>query len=505
MQSNVNWHKTFLSVQQKYPSLLAALVMAACFIRMTIYHGLTGSAVPYFLGLFGLAALAYFIAVIRLDHDHLPIGLIWGIGIFFRLIFLTTFPSLSTDSYRYIWDAHLLDQGVNPYVLAVNAPLLDPYEIPIRAYVKHGWMASPYLPAAQLLFYFTNRIAPENVLAFQIAMTVLDLGAAWLVFNLLKILSKPKHYVLLYLWHPLIVIEFSHAAHQDVWMIFLTLLSFWLLARSNPETTQRPAAWLTASALSLSAATLTKVLPVLLVPLFLSRWKWKYTWLYLASTAAVLVGFAFQVGWGLAGEMDGTGVFGAIRIYLYQWNYNGSIYHWLETWLTGISTPGAVPLDAATQTPIFTAKLITAGLLGASILLTAWFAWQVKHTAEIQSQENTLNLLHLATIPIGAYLLLTATVHPWYLTFIVPFLVFMLPDENGTGAQLKRFIWPWLYLSCSVSISYLTYINLADLHEYPIIRIVEYYPFYILLAWTGYLGIKHVLQNIHTKHMPQDC
>lgn len=483
--------------------VLLALVMAACFVSMTVLHSFVGPSVLYFICLFGIAALVYFVAVFRLADNQLPASLIWGFAIVFRLILLSTSPSLSTDIYRYAWDGHLLKSGINPYAFPVNDPRLDPYTTPLRSYVQHEWMASPYLPASQMLFYLIELSAPQNIRAYQAGMLVLDLCVGCLIFDLLKRLRLPQQYVLLYLWHPLVVIEFSQAAHQDILMIFFTLLSFWMLSRMDQKGVRSPK-WLAGSALGMTAATLTKGLPFSLVPVFLPYWKWKYTALYLFSMAVVLSGFAFNAGWGLVGELDGTGIFGALRIYLHQWNYNSSIYHWLETGLTGVVTSGAVPVNAATEIPIFIAKAITTVLFGASILITAFQAWRISLLSDAHSQTNTLNMLQLTTLSIGAYLLLAATLHPWYVTFIVPFLVFLLPCHEGGRFPTNRFVWPWLYLSCAVVISYLTYIDLSDLHEYPIMRSFEYYPFFILLVWASWPFIKDFAHSIIKKIVPQD-
>ena len=44
-----------------------------------------------------------------------PIALIWAVAILARLALLPLAPELSDDIYRYLWDGHLLTQGVNPY------------------------------------------------------------------------------------------------------------------------------------------------------------------------------------------------------------------------------------------------------------------------------------------------------------------------------------------------------------------------------------------------------
>jgi len=431
-----------------------------------------GTYTPAFLANFIIAGTAYAIAVHRLGKDRLQVNQIWGFAIILRLILLFTTPSLSDDVYRYIWDGHLLNQGVNPYALPVNSPLLDTFTIPLRALVNHDWMASPYLPAAQGVFWLVSRIgayngvydAAQSVLAFQVSATVFDLLTGWLVMDLLPRLGLRRSNVLLYLWNPLLIVEFAHGAHIDSLIIMLVMLALWLVVcyRKN-----------VCSAILLAAATLTKPLPVLLVPILFRRWRWKGIWVYLGLIFGVLALFAIDAGWGLTGELNGTGIFGATRIYLQYWNYNSGIYHWLEVAFSGYQTAGAVPVEIVGETPILLAKAITTGLLGLVVLFTAWQVWR--------KERNSLDLLRLALIPMGAYLLLTPTVHPWYLTLIIPFLPFLQP-QKGESTSYRAFIWPWIYFSIAVAFSYLTYYDPANFREYAQVRALEYVPTYLLLG-----------------------
>jgi hypothetical protein len=106
-------------------------------------------------------------------------------------------------------------------------------------------------------------------------------------------------------------------------------------------------------------------------------------------------------------------------------------------------------------------------------------------TLDENAVERNIKLLRLGLVPLGAYLLLTTTVHPWYVTMIIPFLTFLLPKVGETN-WVGRFIWPWSVFSCTVVLSYLTYINPIKFQEYALVRHLEYLPFYLLLIWAGW-------------------
>jgi len=250
-------------------------------------------------------------------------------------------------------------------------------------------------------------------------------------------------------------------------MICLMMTTLWALMAARSKLP---------SVVALVAATLTKGLPALLLPVMTRRWGWRQTIVYAGLIIAVCLPFALGAGWGLMGPLDGEGLFGAIRIYAAQWNYNGGLYHWLEVGLSSYRTPGPVPPEAFGWGPIRAAKLVVAVAL--SLVLIA--VWRMS-----QRCDDDLALLRLAMVPLAAYLLLATTIHPWYVTLIIPLLPF-LPPKRGQAARPTRFLLPWLYFSAAVSLSYLTYLDPANLREYDLVRLVEYVPLYLLLIWSAW-------------------
>ena len=318
--------------------LLAGLWMGGCFVGMALLRDLQAHLVPY-LALAGGAFAGYLVAVRRSlsGRETGPVktlALVVGLALCFRVLLLfTTPPTLSSDVYRYIWDGRLSNAGVSPYAHAVNSPLLDAYEgaTSVRASVNNDWMASPYLPAAQALFWLVYRLAPDSPPAFQIAAVICDLLAGWMVVDLLRRLGLPVARALIYLWNPLLVVEVAHGAHVDAWMVCLVVAALWALVAHRSRLL---------SVLALVAATLTKGLPALLLVVLARRWGKRYVALYLALVAALCVPFAASAGWGLSLPPEGTGLLGAALIYSAYWNFNSGLYHGLEVLLSGFATPG---------------------------------------------------------------------------------------------------------------------------------------------------------------------
>ncbi len=487
-------------------SFLAGVAIETCFAALIPLATLRGPAVADFLAYFLVAGAAYAIAVARLGRDRLSLRAVWAFAVLFRLtLLLTSPPTLSDDVYRFIWDGRLAVAGVSPYAHAVESPALDAFDSPGRELVNNSEMASPYLPSAQALFAVAYWLFPNSPLIFQVVAVFFDLLTGWLVVDILGRLGLPRGRALIYLWNPLVCVEFAHGAHAvDALMIFLVMATFWLLVLARPKFVVGPAKrrrhseWLTwGSMVTLAAATLTKGLPALMLPVVMWRWGWLRVLVYAGLVVAVSLPFALTAGWGLTGDLDGEGVFGAIRIYAAYWNFNGGLYHWLEVALSGYRTPGAVSPDVVGWGPIRAARSITGAILGLVLLAVAYESW--RHTRgtpvpdaaphSVPGSSCNLAMLRLAVVPPAAYLLLTTTVHPWYVTFLIPLLPFLLPQKEE-ATHSGRFLWPWIYFSIAVAFSYTIYWDPDNLREYKLVRQVEYIPLYLLLVWAAWPGVR---------------
>jgi hypothetical protein len=288
-------------------------------------------------------------------------------------------------------------------------------------------------------------------------MVLLDVINGVLLVKLLKIVNIPVHRVILYLWSPLVVVEVAHGAHVDTWMVFLTLVSLWLTF-----TPKAPPLFGFLAPIFLSLATLTKGLPILLLAILFWCWRWWQLILYGLVITALLIPAGLRTGWGLAGPMDGTGLFGAIRIYADQWEFNSGLFWWIEEFLRPLS-----PISATQW-----AKRA----VGTAMLLAVIGTWLLAQRAQV-----TRELFRLMAVPFMAYLLLTPTVHPWYLLILLVLIPFQTPNYRETRWRWLATL-PWLYLSWAVALSYLTYLNPLDFRELDWVRRVEWWGTWTLLG-----------------------
>ena len=447
------------------------------------YGTLTFAQVPQSIGWLLLAFCGYvallgwmaFVDRREPEHGQLLLYIFAG-AILFRLLLLLTEPTLSSDIYRYLWDGYVANQGVSPYAYPINSPALDYLEAPIRSQANHAWMASPYLPAAQFLFGSVTRIAPIAPSSIQVAMAVVDLLNGLMLVTLLARVGLARKWAVIYLWNPLVILETTHGAHVDAWMILLTLGALlFAFGDEKREVALSASSWqgsrrivdrlryLLAPTL-LGLATLTKILPVLLMSVLFWRWRWGRLFLYGAVCVAFLAAAGFRAGWGLIGPLDGHGLFGALRIYGDQWNFNSGLFHWLEVALRdnlGFSAEGALS---------WAKRMVGLGML-VTLLLVWWRSWRV---------QNPRTLIRLMFVPLAAYVLLSPTFHPWYLLYLLSFLPFLAPSKDELWQQWLLLV-PWIYLSGALFLSYLTYLDPQNLREYEWVRRTEWLPTLALL------------------------
>jgi hypothetical protein len=160
-------------------------------------------------------------------------------------------------------------------------------------------------------------------------------------------------------------------------------------------------------------------------------------------------------------------LFGALRIYGDQWNFNSGLFRWLEVWLAQQTYLPLSP-DQATD---WGKRLVAVTMAG--VLAGVWWAARRLWTRR--------SLLRLMAVPLMAYVLLTPTFHPWYLLLLLAFVPFLAP-----AAKEPRRTWlallPWLYLSGAAFLSYVTYQNPQDLREFEWVRRSEWLPTLMLLG-----------------------
>jgi hypothetical protein len=412
-----------------------------------------------------LVAFAGFLGAVWWNERHgFSWRWIWLAAILFRVLLLATEPTLSDDVYRYLWEGHLLSEGVSPWEYAINDPALDAREIDARGLANNPGLSSPYLPTAHAVFGAAALVAPSVPLTMQVVMVGAELAAAVLLASLLTAVGADRRRILLWLWNPLVVLEVAHGAHLDAVMLLLTAAA--LVATFHPRAHNHPAAGWAAPVL-LALATLTRPLPALVALVLFWTWSWRQR-ITFAAVAGGIVGLAGAwTGLGLFGPSGGTGVFGSARVYSETFRFNSAIYQTLEWWV------GSQGLDSeGWNEPMALTRLI----IGALVLAALGWAFLAA-----RGRHEPLDVLRWCVVPLAVYAVLTPVLHPWYILLLIALLLFVAPVGEESSMRWLLLA-PWVWLAGALILSYLTYEDPFNHAERLWVRRMIWWPTLGLLA-----------------------
>jgi hypothetical protein len=322
-----------------------------------------------FLVLFTLASLAYACGALVTAHQRswATVVVILTVGALSRALLLPTAPSLSTDAYRYVWDARVSSAGIDPYAYAPTAPeVAGLRESEIYPKLNHTTWRTVYPPVAQAFFHAVFRLSPDSVFAMKLALGIAELLALVCLVLLLRTLDIPLGRLTIYAWNPLLLVEVWGSAHLDALVLMAVTAAALASARRRDDL----------AAILLGLGTLVKLYPAVLLLLLSGRRR-----LTIYALFAAVVG----VGSIAAG---GLGRWPIAPI----WRYVSDEYF----------NPGLVR------------TFVNEPLLA----LTATAAWIV--VIAVRRRDGGLAA---QAVPMAAgVVVLGANVFPWYVVWLVPFL-----------------------------------------------------------------------------------
>jgi hypothetical protein len=316
-----------------------------------------------------------------------------------RAVALFASFAASDDVHRYAWEGEVILSGTSPYACSPDAPELEALRASkpaLFARVAHADVAAAYPPLAQATFVVASvaarAFADANAaeLALKLLATTWDLLALAALAALLRRRGLPGSMCIVWAWSPLVALEFAGSGHFDALGIGLWLAALAFAQASNVRGTLL-------SSLCVALAALVKCLPICSVPFVLrGRGGWRGA-LVVASTL-VLAGLPF-----LALEWPGSGWFSGPLRYGFWWESTNLLYR-------VIAYPVRLVLgDGSGLNPDVVARVA---------VLELWFAagyWMWAKRCDAPRAAFALT---------GLFLLLSPTLHPWYVTWIVPFLAF---------------------------------------------------------------------------------
>ena len=375
-------------------------------------------------------------------------------GILFRLIFLVAIPNLSQDFYRFIWDGELINQGINPYLFTPNE-LIESSKLQIpHASILHEGMGSlsarhfsNYPPINQFIFTISTFLGMGSILGSIIWMRIIivlaDIGVLYFGRKLLQHLNQSPNLIFWYFLNPLVVIELTGNLHFEGVMLFFFVWAFYLILSDNHIK----------AAPIYAASIMIKLVPILFLPLFLRYFGFKKSMVfYLLVGSSSLVFFLPFYNPQFLENYSQT-----IALWFSNFEFNAGIYNLVKQ--VAISQFEAKPWVLIKEYGTLV-KVITL----ATVLILAF----------LKKHKKLSELIVSMLVVLTAYFLLSSTVHPWYLTFLLGLSLF----------TKYRFILVWTAL---VILSYYAY-SQPDFKENLWLISLEYI---LVIGFLGYEILKN--------------
>ncbi|MFP4674559.1 MAG: glycosyltransferase [Opitutales bacterium] len=388
-------------VTTRFGAWLAVLVLAA--VAAAGYAAATprfdapdGWRVFWFV-LMGLAGAASVFLFPNARARKATLTAIFVPAVVLRLILLPAAPS--DDVNRYLWEGKLVREGVSPYAQVADAPALSYLRDDYWMGMNHRDKPTAYPPAAELGFALIGGVA-YHPMSYKVAFVLLDLLTLAGILLLLDRRGLSLAYSGFYALNPIVLVAFAGEGHFDALMLAPLVWALWMSTEGRPRCGVALAA--------LAGGVKWVMLPLL--PFFTARRPVVCLAIAIVALAAPALVFAAT----LPGLWRGLLAFGGAG------DFNGPVFDMLHYGF-GFS------------------RSVTLAFAGLAFLLVLLWRWRLRGTVAPDS--------HFRWI-IGALIVLSPTVHFWYIAWILPFVCL-------------RPAFPWLSFTVSGAAYFFVWTNAA--------------------------------------------
>lgn len=321
-------------------------------------------------------------------------------GILLRVIWMPAFPHLSDDYARFVWDGQLIVSGHNPFKYLPSDIFNEGLAgFRINASLYHAMNSQEYYtcypPVLQLIFAIAAKSSLGNVglniILLKCFVLFAEIGSIKLLLLLCKKWRIPGKCILLYVLNPMVIAELTGNLHFEGVMIFFMLATLWFFEQKK----------LVAAALVFTAAVVTKLIPLIFLPLLFFYLGVKKGFLFCGSVLLLCI-LSFLPFYDPEIIKN---FWSSIDSYFRESEYNASIYYLVRDIVFYFTHEVMIEIIG----PVL-------AIISAIIIV----AIAIRHRENIE----TAMLPALFILSLLSYYAFTTTVFPWYLTPILVLSVF---------------------------------------------------------------------------------
>ena len=370
------WHADATLNQLLMRLVIPSALVSTAILVASSYFSIEAQLVSVTLASLIGAFLAVYI-IYSHRFENLEFKPVFILAVSMHILALLGQPILEDDHYRYLWDAFRFVSDGTPYGAAPSA-FFDDLTVPpafqgILNFINYPDIPTIYGPVLQVLFLVGYVIAPGKVEAIQGLNSIIVLATLVL---LARCGAKPR-WLLLYAISPLVIKEAVITAHPDALTGLLALAAFAVSAQRLP--------WVAGGLLGLAIA--SKVSVILLLPFLWARAGLR------AVTATALTLAVCYLPFLIFSSSD----IPTLSQFAQNWRFNPLLYAVLE-WFAG---------------PSYGRLLAGMAIMTIAVALY-WY--------DMRSGLNRPKIPP-ADYVLGALLLFSPVVNPWYLLWLLPFVV----------------------------------------------------------------------------------
>lgn len=179
-----------------------------------------------------LLTIIYSLVLKNVNLGKIPVRKVMYFAILFSIILFFLRPLGSTDIFTYIFRGRIISEySQNPYTVPyINFPDDNFYSQIANQWAPYTAIYGPlFMLFSASLTFLAQESLLLNIFLFKLTSLLSNLANIFLVWRI----TKSKKALFLYSWNPLINFELVNNAHNDAFMIFLLLLSAYLLVKAK--------------------------------------------------------------------------------------------------------------------------------------------------------------------------------------------------------------------------------------------------------------------------------
>ena len=370
-----------------------------------------------------------------------------SVAFILRFISLFNYPALSDDYFRFLWDGEMTIRHINPFAYTPDifiAAHPDVYLKYLHDKMNSAEYYTVYPAILQYIFASAAKLFPTNehggIIILKAFIFISESFTTYVLYKYCRFKNIDARNILWYVFNPLVIIELSGNVHFEALLILFLISTLYYLEKNN--------LWL--AALCWACAVCSKLLPLMLAPIFLN---------YLGFARFTKVAIIALVSAGLLflPFIDPTllNIQYSVGKFYDLFEFNASFYY-LFNWIAGAFTVKDIS--------DYIAQFL--GILSLLIILLISF-YKFRKT----------QLLTRSFLIFSIFFLCSTMVHPWYITTLIAFTTLI----NYRAPVIFSLLLPLSYFPYSLKIfnenMYIIFIEYSLLFAYVFIE----YKFPVLI------------------------